>query len=219
MMLHQAYAPSTWAEYVGQPKAVATVRRIIESPRFDRGAFWIEGSGAHNSGIGKSALARLIAAQLADDFFITELVGAKCDKRAVEEIESAARLTTWCTDKPFKVWIINEAHAMSQGAVDLFLTVLEALPKHCVIIFTTTRAVDEGLFGDHDSGPFASRCHCIRLTNQGLAQAFAARAKEIAEREGLDGQPIAKYVRLVQDNKNNMRAVLQAIEAGCMVEA
>ena len=73
------------------------------------------------------------------------------------------------------------------------------------------------LFGDHDSGPFASRCFQVTLTNQGLAKPFAERAKAIAEAEGLDGKPMGAYVRLVQDCKNNMRAVLQRIEAGEML--
>ena len=74
------------------------------------------------------------------------------------------------------------------------------------------------LFGT-DDGPFASRCHKIRLTNQGLAQAFAERARTIADREGLNGRPIGDYVKLVRDCKNNMRRVLQRIEAGEMLEA
>ena len=217
-MLYQKYRPAAWSEFVGQTKVVKTVRRIIERPDFDRGAFWIEAAGTNNSGVGKTTLAWIIARALADDFFITELDGGKCDKRAVEEIERSAQLRSWSSDKPFKVWIVNEAHSMTQGAVDALLTFLESLPRHCVVIFTTTRAVDEGLFGDHDSGPFASRCHCVTLTNQGLAQAFAERAKMIAESEGLDGQPIAAYVKLVQVCKNNFRMVLQRIEAGEMIE-
>lgn len=217
MMLYQKYRPASWAEFVGQPKAVKVVRRIIERPEFDRGAFWIEAAGSNNSGVGKTTLAWLIARQLADDFFITELDGGKCDKRAVDEIERSAHVRAWSADKPFKVWIVNESHSMTQGAVDALLTFLEGLPTHTVVIFTTTRAVDSGLFGDHDSGPFASRCHCVTLTNQGLAQAFAERAKMIAEAEKLDGQPIASYVKLVQSCKNNFRAVLQRIEAGEMV--
>lgn len=217
MMLYQQYRPKTWAEYVGQSKAATTVRRIIERPGFDRGAFWIEAAGANNSGVGKTTLAWLIAHQLADDFFVTELDGSRCDKRAVEAIESSARLRTWSTDKPFKVWIVNEAHAMTQGAVDSLLTFLECLPEHCVLIFTTTRRVDESLFGDHDSGPFASRCHCVTLTNQGIAKTFAERARWIAQQEGLDGQPIERYVLLVRECGNNMRTVLQRIEAGAMV--
>ena len=36
------------------------------------------------------------------------------------------------------------------------------------MIFTTTRQPDSDLFGT-DNGPLYSRCHCIRLTNQGAA--------------------------------------------------
>jgi len=218
MMLYQKYRPATWADFVGQDKAAARVRRIIERQDFDRGAFWIEAAGANNSGIGKTSLAWIIARSLADDFFITELDGGRCDKRAVEDMERASRTMTWCASKPFRVWIVNEAHAVTQGAVDAFLTFLEALPRHCVVIFTTTRRVEEGLFGDMDSGPFASRCHRITLTNQGLAQAFAERARMIAQAEGLDGRPVEAYVKLVQTCKNNMRAVLQRIEAGEMCD-
>ena len=216
MTLEQKHRPQTWDQYVGQAKAVAKVRRIIDRPGFDRGAFWIEASGANNSGVGKTTLAWLIARQLADDFFTTELSGSKVDKRAVEEIESSAHLRPWGT-KPFKVWIVNEAHAISQGAVDAFLTFLDPLPANCVVVFTTTRSVDENLFGDHDSGPFASRCHQITLTNQGLAEAFAARARDIAIAEGLDGQAIDVYVKRVKMRKNNFRAVLMDIEAGEML--
>lgn len=217
MQLYQKHRPTTWADYVGQDKAVSMIRRILDRPGFDRGAFWIEAAGANNSGVGKTSLAWLIARELAADFFVTEIDGARVTKSYVEEMAQAAALRTWSSDKPYRVWILNEAHAITTGAVDLFLTWLENLPAHTVVIFTTTRRVDAALFGDHDSGPFASRCFKVTLTNQGLAKPFAERAKAIAETEGLDGQPLPAYVKLVQGCKNNMRAVLQQIEAGAMV--
>ena len=214
MQLYQKYRPRFWTDYVGQDKVVKIVRRVIERDGFDRGTFWIEASGANNSGVGKTTLAWLIAGQLADDFVIQEIDGARVTKAYVDGMTRESQLCTWSGDKPFRVWIINEAHAITSGAVDLFLTWLENLPSHTVVIFTTTRKVSADLFGDHDSGPFASRCYQVTLTNQGLAKPFAERAKAIAEAEGLDGKPMGAYVRLVQDCKNNMRAVLQRIEAG-----
>ena len=217
MNLYQTHQPKTWTDIIGQPKAVKKLRAIVGRPGFDRGAFWIDAGGENNSGIGKTSLAKVLAGQLADDFFITEADGATVDKRHVGDMADAACLMTWCEAKPYRVWIINESHAITSGALDRLLTFLENLPKHCVIIFTTTRKPDVSLFGT-DDGPLLSRCFHITLTNQGLSKAFAEHARTIAQAENLDGQPIAAYVRLVQDCKNNLRAVLQRIESGDMLD-
>lgn len=215
MLLHQKYRPKDWADYVGQPRAVDEVRALIESPEFDRGAFWIDAAGNNNSGVGKTTLANLIADHLADEFFIVRLSGDEVDKAAVRKMRQDAHYTSWSDRKRFRVWIVDEAHAMTRGAVDAFLPFLDDLPRHSAVIFTTTRAVDEGLFGD-DCGPFASRTFRVKLTNQGLSEAFAKRAQEIARLEGLDGRPLASYVRLVKQQKNNLRGVLSEIQRGAM---
>lgn len=75
---------------------------------------------------------------------------------------------------------------------------------------------DFGCGEDIDAGPLMSRCIPIPLTNQGLAEAFAGRALEIARAEGLDGQPIEAYIKLARKHKNNMRAILQEIDRGIM---
>lgn len=219
MILAERHRPATWDAYVGQDKAKALVRRIIERDGFDRGAFWIEGSGDNNSGIGKTSLAWLIARALAGDWNIELLAGAEVTRERVREW-GASRTVPMGTDaKPFRVIIIDEAHSIGAQAVDLLLPFLEALPRHWVVVFTTTRKVDEGLFGN-DAGPFASRTVRVCLTNQGLAEAFARRAQAIAEAEGLGGAPAAKYIALAKECRNNLRAMLQRVQAGeCMAES
>jgi DNA polymerase III delta prime subunit len=114
-----------------------------------------------------------------------------------------------------RCWIVNEAQAMTRKAVQAWLTALDPVPPHTIVIFTTTEDSAD-LFGQYD-GPFRSRCKSIPFTNQGLAPAFARRARQIADAERLNGKPESAYVRLVQRCRNNMRAVLQEIESGTML--
>jgi DNA polymerase-3 subunit gamma/tau len=208
-MLYEKYRPTTWAEFIGQPKVVERLRRVTERAGWDRDAIWLSGG----SGCGKSSAALIIARQVATDLFIDELDGDKCNVQAVRDLERVLGLSA---PNSWRVVIVNEAHAMSRQAVQAWLTLLERLPLHALIIFTTTQEESVDLFGDF-TAPLLSRCKVFTFTNQGLAQVFAKRAREIALAENLDGKPEAAYVRLVQDCHNNMRAVLQRIEAAEMI--
>lgn len=210
MQLYEKYRPKNLAEFIGQDKVKRQVEQITQRENWDRDAFWIQGP----SGTGKTSLAWIIANQVANDFDITELDGDKCNVEAVRELEKNFQLSSMFGG--WKVVIVNESHAMSTKAVQAWLTLLERLPKYRLVIFTTTEPLQEDLFGNF-SGPFASRCKVLSFTNQGLAQDMANRAQAIAQAENLDGQPIQKYLRLVQECRNNMRAVLQKIDAGEMI--
>jgi hypothetical protein len=100
------------------------------------------------------------------------------------------------------------------------LGVLERLPDHATVIFTTTRDGQGKLFDDNiDADPLLSRCVEIPLTNQGLAQAFATRAHEIATELQLTDQAPAEFVKLARRCGNNMRRMLQEIGKGKMLSA
>lgn len=209
MQLYEKYRPKSLSEFIGQDKVKRQVNKIMERDNWDRDAIFISGP----SGTGKTTLAWIMAKSKCQGLFIQELDGDKCNVQAVRELEQTLGLVA---PNSWRAVIVNECHAMSRSAVQAWLTLLERLPRHTLVIFTTTENIQADLFGNFSS-PFASRCKVFSFTNQGLAQAMAKRAKEIATLENLDGLPIQRYIRLVQESKNNMRQVLQRIDACEMI--
>ncbi len=211
MRLYEKYRPNSLDRIIGNHKAIQTAQRLIKTGLGGR-SFWISGA----SGIGKTSLARIMARSIADDLY-------------VQEFDCADQLTTAVLDKietdmqykgfnSGKVSIINESHGMKKSAIRRLLGILEKLPDYCIFVFTTTRQGQEKLFEDNiDASPLLSRCIRIDLTSQGLCKVFAKKAREIACKEGLNGRPIESYIRLAQDCKNNLRAMINKIESGNML--
>ena len=173
MRLADKYRPRAFDAFVGQEKAIRNLSRILGRPDFDGDAFWVVGP----SGVGKSCTARIIAQRFArSEADIIELDGEACTvdavRRFAEYIRPAPLFRT--VDPPWRVAIVNEAQAMTPKAVQAWLTLLDPLPRHVIVIFTTTDDSAD-LFGQYE-GPFRSRCKTVAFTNQGLAPLFAPSA-------------------------------------------
>jgi DNA polymerase-3 subunit gamma/tau len=206
-MLFQKYRPKTFNEFVGQPDALAQVRRILSSGWGGR-SWWISGP----SGTGKTSLAYLIAREGAEDWFVEEIDASDLTPQRLKEIEQTMHLTAM--GKGGRVWIVNEAHGLRRSdSIRLLLTMLERLPSHTQFIFTTTDHGEQLLIEDiADADPLLSRCHRIKLAAN--LPAFARVARRIAQAEGRDGHPESVYLALARETGGNLRAMLQSVEAG-----
>lgn len=210
--LFEKYRPKSFDDVLGQDKAVKKIELLLARNWGGR-AWWLSGA----SGTGKTTLAKIIADQGADPFYITEYDSA--DAMTVSAIDKLEQdMCYLAPGKGGRAYIINEAHGLRKPIIRRLLGLLERIPGHVCIVFTTTKMGESRLFEDQiDAHPLLSRCAKIELTNQGLAKPFAEHCRRIAEAENLNGKPIQSYIKLAQNCKNNCREMLMAIETGEML--
>lgn len=204
MQLHERHRPQHWDDVVGQPAAVKVCRGLVAAGPGGR-AVWITGQ----SGTGKTTLAKLLAGELADPLCCEELDAGDLTVQRVKDLERESQYYG-IGARQGRAYVVNEAHGLRRDVVRQLLVTLERVPGHVLWIFTTTNDGQAALFdGTEDAHPLISRCLPIALARQGLSKPFAARLEAL---DPVGPRPAEFYRRLIQDNKNNMRAALQVLE-------
>ncbi|MBN2383658.1 DNA polymerase III subunit gamma/tau [bacterium] len=154
LVLARKYRPSLFADIVGQPHVVKTLKNALRSKRLGH-SFLFSGP----RGIGKTTTARILAKALncasgpaeepcnecehcreitagsALDVF--EIDGAS--NNSVEDIRQIRERVQYNPTKSrYKIYIIDEVHMLSNSAFNALLKTLEEPPAHVIFMFATT---------------------------------------------------------------------------------
>ena len=204
MTLAEKYRPKRFEDVVGQDKACKILGRLDPGGR----AFYLTGK----SGTGKTTLALILARSVTEhEDWITEIDGQDLK---IDTLNAWYRRASAPAMFGGFALIVNESHQLRAPVITRFLQILENLPSHAIVVFTTTLQ-GSSLFDDSkiDAGPFASRCKCIALEQRGMNKAAAERVKWIMQTEGMDGQPDKKYMELANECSGNIRRMLEEAES------
>src|SRR5450432_3568985 len=159
-VLARKYRPQKFSDVIGQEHVTRTLKNAIEQQRIAHGYIF---SG--HRGIGKTTIARILAMALncrSTDHPVPEPCGV-CDScveirqgnavdvieidaatnRGIDEIRElrdAARYRP-ARDR-YKIWILDEAHQITDAAFNALLKTLEEPPSHVIFMMATTQPED-----------------------------------------------------------------------------
>jgi DNA polymerase III subunit gamma/tau len=152
--LYRKYRPQDFDEVVGQEAVVRTLRNAIESDQV-RQAYLFAGP----RGTGKTSLARILAKALncaqgrtttpdgtchscvaiANGTSLDVIEMDAASQRGIDDIrEIRERVVLQPVEGRYKVYILDEAHQLTDAAFNALLKLIEEPPPHLVFVFCTT---------------------------------------------------------------------------------
>ena len=220
-VLARKYRPQKFSEVIGQDHVTRTLKNAIEQGRIAHGYIF---SG--HRGIGKTTIARILAMALncqSQDHPVPEPCGV-CDScreiragnsvdvieidaatnRGIDEIRELREAARYRPARDrFKIYILDEAHQITDAAFNALLKTLEEPPGHIVFMMATTQPEDI-------PQTIRSRCqhfsfHAVRFDD------IVQQLRDIAKQEGIAADDNA-LAMLAEVGDGSMRDALSIMD-------
>lgn len=226
-VLARKYRPQKFADVIGQDHVTRTLKNAIEQQRIAHGYIF---SG--HRGIGKTTIARILAMALncrSKDHPVSEPCGV-CDScveiragnsvdvieidaatnRGIDEIRElrdAARYRP-ARDR-YKIWILDEAHQITDAAFNALLKTLEEPPSHVIFMMATTQPEDI---------PQTIRSRCQHFSFHAVSfDDIVAQLRDIAKQEGIkaDDDELAMLAEAGDGSMRDALSIMDQAIASC----
>jgi len=131
--LYLKYRPQTFEEVVGQEHITSVLVQSIKNKNIGH-AYLFSGS----RGIGKTSVARIFARAIGTEEHDLYEIDAASNRKIDDIRDLRDSVHTQPYSSPYKVYIIDEVHMLTNEAFNALLKTLEEPPSHVVFILATT---------------------------------------------------------------------------------
>lgn len=172
------YRPRKFEQVIEQSLVVSLVKTMCESKTLPNRNFLFIGS----AGVGKTTIAKIIANELNEGKGEPIELDAASHGSTEEIRQITSQAATFPVGMKYKIFIIDECHALSNTAWQVFLKTLEEQPAKSIFIFATTNP-------EKIPATILSRVQTFKLSKIST-KGIQNRLKYVIEQENKEGQCI-----------------------------